>query len=672
MSTIDFIYNEATTTIQCNDNDKIEDIIQKFCKKINKNKDSLYFIYGGNILEQNLSFEELANKEDKKRKKITILTNDIIPPDDSNIEQTILKKSKYIICPKCKENIGIKIKDFKIQLYDCKNGHIINNLSFLDFEESQMIDESKIICDICQDSNKSKTYQNSFYICFSCKKNICPLCKMSHDNNHILMDYSQKDFKCNIHNELNNFYCIQCKKDICILCEKDHINHNKKSLGEIMPDKKKLEENKDNLKKKIEEFEKDIQNIIKIFNDVIRNIQAYYNIYDDIITAYEIQNRNYRVLQNINDINNYNDTFIKDLNKIIENSDIKSKFEKILNVWNEINHKEESQENKNEIKKEKEVNSYEKLSNLELMAQNLMEVNLTENSFNIEYIKKVKSYKRNKSFDKAIYLSNKKIILFSNKGYLAVYDLQTGKNFYKEIIGLRDIIKLNDENLILAEKHKLKLIKVNDKDISIIQELDNTISRPELCLLSSGKILLYENEHSSIHFYSYVDNKLISDNYSIKGIKNGIRNICEINKNELAIIYWEYGKIYGYNDFLVFYDLEKKEIIKTIDINGDKLCLLNKYNLIVISSSKICLVDLTKRKIINKISSKIKDTKSFSVIEIDENTFIVVAGNIYQYEIEDDKIKFKGSNLFSSGVVAKLPDNQLLVESFGGLDLYEY
>ena len=63
MSTIDFIYNEATTTIQCNDNDKIEDIIQKFCKKINKNKDSLYFIYGGNrvILPEDLETEDISS-----------------------------------------------------------------------------------------------------------------------------------------------------------------------------------------------------------------------------------------------------------------------------------------------------------------------------------------------------------------------------------------------------------------------------------------------------------------------------------------------------------------------------------------------------------------------------------------------------------------------------------
>ena len=61
-----------------------------------------------------------------------------------------MKQSKEIICPECKEIIRIKIEDYKIILFDCKNGHIINNLTFDKFEESQIIDESKIICANCQ------------------------------------------------------------------------------------------------------------------------------------------------------------------------------------------------------------------------------------------------------------------------------------------------------------------------------------------------------------------------------------------------------------------------------------------------------------------------------------------------------------------------------------------
>ena len=90
-----------------------------------------------------------------------------------------------------------------------------------------------------------------------------------------------------------------------------------------------------------------------------------------------------------------------------------------------------------------------------------------------------------------------------------------------------------------------------------------------------------------------------------------------------------------------------------------------------LSFSKIYLVDLIQKKIINSISSKNKEQKSYSILGLNEKTFIVIDGNIYQYEIKNENIVYKGSNLSSSGVVAKLPGNKLLVESFGGLDIYQ-
>ena len=56
-----------------------------------------------------------------------------------------------------------------------------------------------------------------------------------------MIDYNEKYFKCNLHNESYTLYCEQCKKNICIICEKEHKNHKKISLGEIMPDKNILE-----------------------------------------------------------------------------------------------------------------------------------------------------------------------------------------------------------------------------------------------------------------------------------------------------------------------------------------------------------------------------------------------------------------------------------------------
>ena len=330
MAKAEFIGNGTITIIQCNENDKLEEIIKKYCIKTEKNKEEMTFLYGGHIIDDQKTFNEIANLEDKQRKQISILIN-----DNKTYKKKELKKSKYIICPKCKETASIDIKDYKIKIV-CKNGHIFDYLSFLDFNKNQLIDESNIICDICKNNNKGNTYNNIFYICNKCNKNICPLCNSTHDKKHIRIEYEQKYFKCNIHNDNYINYCNHCNKNICPFCDKEHKNHNIISLIDIMPDENKLEENKNNLKNIINKFKENIKEIINKLNNIINNIEEYYNIYNNIIDEFEIQKRNYEILQNINTINNYNNNIINELNNIINDDNIYSKFSNIMNIYYKI------------------------------------------------------------------------------------------------------------------------------------------------------------------------------------------------------------------------------------------------------------------------------------------------------------------------------------------------
>ena len=67
-----------------------------------------------------------------------------------------IKNSKEIICPKCYENVLIKINEYKINLF-CKNNHNISNILLNEFKSIENIDLSKIICDKCKIKNKSNT-----------------------------------------------------------------------------------------------------------------------------------------------------------------------------------------------------------------------------------------------------------------------------------------------------------------------------------------------------------------------------------------------------------------------------------------------------------------------------------------------------------------------------------
>lgn len=71
--------------------------------------------------------------------------------------------SNEIICPTCKENCLIEIKDYKISLYGCKNYHRKNNILLSEFKETQKINISDIICNICKERNKGNTHNNDFY-----------------------------------------------------------------------------------------------------------------------------------------------------------------------------------------------------------------------------------------------------------------------------------------------------------------------------------------------------------------------------------------------------------------------------------------------------------------------------------------------------------------------------
>ena len=44
------------------------------------------------------------------------------------------KKSKEVICPKCKEYIKRKINNYSIYLNECKNNDIIDNILITEFE----------------------------------------------------------------------------------------------------------------------------------------------------------------------------------------------------------------------------------------------------------------------------------------------------------------------------------------------------------------------------------------------------------------------------------------------------------------------------------------------------------------------------------------------------------
>jgi WD40 repeat protein len=82
MATANFTYEGIKTAIQCLKEDKMKDVCKKYTSKIEKDINSLYFIYNGNKINYDLSFFEQANSLDKQRLEMNVL---VYNNNDSNV-----------------------------------------------------------------------------------------------------------------------------------------------------------------------------------------------------------------------------------------------------------------------------------------------------------------------------------------------------------------------------------------------------------------------------------------------------------------------------------------------------------------------------------------------------------------------------------------------------------
>ena len=352
MAEIRFTHEGRNTTIQCDTNDKIKDIINKFLIKNNKiEQNNLYYLYNGNKINEELTFYEQANHIDKNRKKMDVIVY-------NNFEETNKKNeiiSKDIICLDCKENCLIYLKDFKINFIKCKNKHIYNDIFLNYYELTQKIDLNEIICDICKKNNKGNIHNNEFYICNNCNKNICPLCKSIHDKNHMIINYDDKNYKCIKHNDIFTKFCKTCYKNICIICEEEHNNHDILDLSRILIKKDEFNKILKELKESIDKYKYKIHMIKEIFDKMINLLDMYYQINNDIFNNYNMTRRNYFKLLNIYNLKNNNEIIIKDLSHIINNDNISEIYNYSFNNFYSENGEKYIGEIKNGLKEGKGI-----------------------------------------------------------------------------------------------------------------------------------------------------------------------------------------------------------------------------------------------------------------------------------------------------------------------------
>ena len=339
MAQVEFQHNETNTLIQCQKDDKIEDICNKYLTESKINSNEIEFFYNGKkLVEEYLTFDQLANPVDKTRKKMDI----IIMGKNLSFDNTIVQ-SKLVICPNCREAIKMNINNYKINLFDCRNNHINNNILLKEFKNYQLVNLSKIICDTCKENNISNAKNDEFYKCIDCNINLCSLCKAQHNNEHHIINYNKANYICQKHNTSFNKYCKDCKLNLCEKCQEEHKNHELISYEKMIIDKKSLSDKLSELKKSKDTLDQNINKIIEIINNYKENIDNFYDIEEYIINNYDPKEINYEILYNISEIINYNEIILKDINIINNENKPEEQFNKIVSMSNQNNTSENNE-----------------------------------------------------------------------------------------------------------------------------------------------------------------------------------------------------------------------------------------------------------------------------------------------------------------------------------------
>ena len=368
MASIIFILNKQQSVIKCLYDDYMEEICKKFEREIKIQTDKIIYLYRGNKINPQVKLIDQINKTDKKRNLMTIICikikkenikkkeKDIILSEEffeslENSYNNYKLKTKEIICPECGEACKIKFEDLKISFYDCKNGHKKDNVDLEKFEETQKNNQKQVFCDKCKNKEDEPLFNNDkLFECLTCNNHLCIKCYENHNKEHNLVNFEQSKFICKIHNKKFVSFCNKCKLDLCSICENDHKNENELIFYRNMITNINNNE-KNEFYYKIKKLNKDINEIIQLLTKIMNKIKIYYKIYFSFVDKFDINNSNYLVLKNVNEIMNYFKKLMNGITKIIEEGEIKSKINNIINIF------QKSFENRENIIKYKTKNS---------------------------------------------------------------------------------------------------------------------------------------------------------------------------------------------------------------------------------------------------------------------------------------------------------------------------
>ena len=411
-------------------------------------------------------------------------------------------------------------------------------------------------------------------------------------------------------------------------------------------------------------------------------------------------------MQNIIFLNKYNANFILKINNIINNNNIRIKFNNLMEFYNKMVLEDIS---KIEEKKEENENKMKKYNPSDDKYEN----------FNIKNIKELQSFEvqcNNPLF--FICLNDRRILLVDDKKdglnkeenekfRIYVYDLNNNNRcdinyILEDTIEVVNLFQMDDDNLILSinveKNHLIKVLKIRRKSIEEIFCIE-AICFHKIYKLFNYCIITYRNsvERQQFEKYWYKEGKLrryyfFDLNEDMNRLPK-IYDICGLNKGGFVIYYYTEGKLFGHNAYLQFYDKNYYDMSKlklgNIEDKGEShMLLIDQNNLIVQLNTKFLLIDTKNAIIKNEFKFKFRKP-SYALhdfIPLNDKTFLFLFfGEIIQFEFQNSKINLieerdvldieyhknkKNDEMY--GFVEKYPDNKLVVYNYDNKKIIIY
>ena len=652
-----FILDCQEVTIQCSTNDKLKNICQKYTFKIQKNIDSFNFLYNGNLINFELTFNEQATSSDKENKKMTVL---------------VYKKITGFVCPKCGEEIKINTEIFN-NLKE-KNDNIINTLVGIKSQLENIIKTSS--------GNPINNQLNNINIILNSISEDIKKCNETIDN------IISNDIDIFIKNTITNKNVNECNDIVNNNLDKNNMNNNN-MINNNMINNEIINNNViNNNMDKNNMINNNMVNNNMINNEIINNNVSNSinnneiicnNMINNKINNIESNNSNNNEMINNNMVNNNGSNNINNniINNNTNNIDKDNLNEKVNNMVNNNIIKNDNDDNKinnneiinnnmsNNIIKDKIINNADIVNNKNVGKNNLSSDNQVND--NIHSNNKINEKEKNND---NINFNNNTLSLNNGKKN----ESQNPKEIQKDI--------LENKQITNSEKVKEEIPQNIDILKRVLSILIDSVKMKRMISKQSKKSDKDENKKyyflNYLWFKDYIHTNKIDEIFDIleKNVQEYLskeKNISLLNNNLII------SKIINNLDTNIINHIQENFFVSNYNCEAI-LNSLSKYNnlkiffytnLILISSetlnyfpNKLIKNRLASRPVYffdNKIAIKFPK-QNINIIDIYEFENYYISNPIMILEFKNGKELTKNFNILNSIGLEKYKKNYLLLD----------